>query len=108
MRYCLPHKEVREVLFGCYLPLLKKDRIEYKLGFAVDPKIKLNKALSVELRCVKFNHKNRYEFSWPDNAAVYLGRNKLCDFRPLQTSSPLKRRQDEPIKLEKGRLQAEN
>jgi hypothetical protein len=33
---------------------------------------------------------------------------KISDFKPLQTNSPLKRRADEPIKLDKARLQVDN
>ena len=57
---------------------------------------------------MKFNSKNRFEISWPDNCNVWLGKYKLQEFKPLMTNSPLKRRYDEPIKLEKSKLNSDN
>lgn len=57
-------------------------------------RIKTERSLNIEARCVKFNSKNKYEISWPDNASVSIGKNKVYDFKPLMTNSPLKRRAD--------------
>jgi hypothetical protein len=91
-----------------YLPILKKDKIEYKINFHIDPKLKFDKLLNFEVRCIKFNQKNKYEISWPDNISFFLGKIKINEFKPLYANSPLKRRQDESIKLDKNRLQSDN
>lgn len=54
------------------------------------------------------HNKSRYEITWPDNCTVLLGKHKLEDFKPLMTNSPLKRRNDEPIKISKDKLGYEN
>ena len=68
----------------------------------------MNRNFSVEVRCAKLHNKSRYEITWPDNCTVYLGKHKLQDFKPLMTNSPLKRRNDEPIRIGKEKLHHEN
>lgn len=50
---------------------------------------------------MKFNSKNRYEISWPDCGNLSVNRVKISEFKPLNSNSPLKRRNDEPIRLNK-------
>lgn len=70
--------------------------------------MKADKNIIIEARCVKFNSKNRYEIAWPDNCHIYHGKYKIQDLKPLMNNSPLKRRNDEPIRLEKSKLTKEN
>ena len=83
---------------------MRKDKGEYKIPFSVDPEIKSEKGTFVEARCVKFSPKSRYEIAWPDYCFLHLGKHKVQEFKPLTVTSPLKRRNDEPVKLDKLKL----
>ena len=84
--------------------MLKKDKVEYRINFNVEYELKADKNIIIEARCVKFNSKNKYEIAWPDNCHIYHGKYKIHDLKPLMNNSPLKRRNDEPIRLEKSKL----
>jgi hypothetical protein len=56
----LPNRAVKNIVFAGYLPILKKEKAEYKISFNLSQNVKMDKNIQVEARCVKFNSKNRF------------------------------------------------
>ena len=99
MRNCLPLQPVDEVFFLGYLEHEPRESVEYKLKFFVDMQ-----RLDMEhiyVRCVRLNAASRFQITFPAHCKLYFSEKELKVFEPLPATSPLKRRHDDPLHINK-------
>lgn len=54
----------------------------------------------IEIRCLKIDGMNQYDFSWPDCASLRINDEKPTEFKPLQYLSSVKKRKDNAVTVD--------
>ncbi|MCA9735977.1 hypothetical protein KC799_27820, partial [candidate division KSB1 bacterium] len=97
--YCVlgkndPLSEISHVLLEPFI-VVNGEQKQFIIDQMRLQQIKEDPSMGIEVRCLKLDYKYLNEQTWLDSGELYLNMRRVCEFKPLQMNSALKKRKDE-------------